>query len=568
MGGLKPITVQEPMSAIKYLPYALLVLGQQGASAQQLPTGGSQLLNIPATHMPQHRAPRIEVQPNAAPAPATTGGARVLVRALRVTGAQAFSEQTLLAATGFKPDSDLTLAQLRAMAALIADLYQRNGYFVAQAYLPAQDIQQGILTIAVIEGRYGKVALRNKSRVSDAQAGSLLGGLQSGDLITNAPLESRLLLLSDLPGVNVQSTLAPSATPGASDLLVELTPGQRVSGSIDADNAGNRYTGAYRLGATVNVNEPMGYGDVASLRVMTAGTGLNYARASYQLQLGKARLGVAYSHLDYELGREFKSLGAHGNAKIASLYGSYPLIRSRDTNLYAGLAFDAKSFQDRIDTTSSVADKRAKVLTASLYGDHRDNAGWGALNVYSLALSAGDINLQTPAVRALDNLSARSDGRYEKLAFNLARLQNISEAVSFYAAINGQIASKNLDASEKMELGGMYAVRAYPEGEAYADQGYVLTLEGRLLLPRFAAHPSGQLQLIAFADAGSVRTNKNPWTTDSNRRTLSGAGVGLNWTVANDFFIKAYYARKLGNDSATSAPDASGRFWVQAVKYF
>jgi hemolysin activation/secretion protein len=119
-----------------------------------------------------------------------------------------------------------------------------------------------------------------------------------------------------------------------------------------------------------------------------------------------------------------------------------------------------------------------------------------------------------------------------------------------------------------MELGGMYAVRAYPEGEAYADQGYVLNLEARWLLPSYSEQASGQLQLIGFVDAGSVTINRNPWTAGPNRRTLSGAGVGLNWTSANKLVVKAYYARKLDSEIAQSAPDKSGRFWIQAVKYF
>jgi hemolysin activation/secretion protein len=49
---------------------------------------------------------------------------------------------------------------------------------------------------------------------------------------------------------------------------------------------------------------------------------------------------------------------------------------------------------------------------------------------------------------------------------------------------------------------------------------------------------------------------------------LSGAGVGVYWTQSRDFAVKAFYARKLGSEAATSAPDRSGRFWVQGVKYF
>jgi hemolysin activation/secretion protein len=110
-------------------------------------------------------------------------------------------------------------------------------------------------------------------------------------------------------------------------------------------------------------------------------------------------------------------------------------------------------------------------------------------------------------------------------------------------------------------------VRAYPEGEAYADEGYVLNLEARLLLPTPARLP-GQMHLIGFVDTGTVRHNKEPWSGADNRRTLSGAGVGLSWADNNNFVVRAYYAHKLGNSAAVSAPDKGGRFWIQAVKYF
>lgn len=111
-------------------------------------------------------------------------------------------------------------------------------------------------------------------------------------------------------------------------------------------------------------------------------------------------------------------------------------------------------------------------------------------------------------------------------------------------------------------------MRAYPEGEAYADQGYVLNLEARMALPRFDDAMAGQMQLIGFVDHGSVSTSKNAWTAGPNRRTLSGAGVGLSWADNNNFIVRAYYAHKVGNEKALSAPDSAGRFWIQAVKYF
>jgi hemolysin activation/secretion protein len=556
------------MSTHRILPFALLALSQ-AIFAQQAPTAGSQLQQIPASPVPQKALPEIRIDQGTAPSGAASGSTvKVLVKNLRITGAQVYSEAELIAVTGFIPGSELTLADLHVMAEKITQHYRKAGYFVAQAYLPAQEIKDNAVTVAVLEGRYGNIALHNQTNLSDAQANRLLSGLGSGDIITTEPLEDRLLLLSDLPGVKVNSTLVPGASVGTSDLIVNVVPGQRVTGSIDADNAGNRYTGEYRLGATVNLNNPLGQGDVASLRVLTTGSGLKYARASYQMQFGKARVGVAYSKLDYRLGREFAPLGAHGTAEVASVFGSYPLIRSRNNNLYVGLAYDDKKFQDKIDLTSSVTNKKAQVLTASLYGDHRDGLGGGGFSTYALAGTAGNIDIQTPAALAADAASARSNGGFNKLAYAASRLQRLGGPFSLYAGINGQVASKNLDISEKMELGGMNAIRAYPEGEAYADEGYVATLEARMQLPKLWEQMRGQMQLIGFVDTGSVTINKNPWAAGSNTRHLSGAGVGMTWAENNNFFLRAYYARKLGGATAISAPDRSGRFWLQVVKYF
>ncbi|AAZ19630.1 putative heme-hemopexin utilization protein B [Psychrobacter arcticus 273-4] len=551
----------------KVWPLVILAFSQSVLAAQP-PSAGSQLQQIPSSPIPEKQQPIISLVPSDTAVAPQYDTVKINVKSLKITGMHAYSEAELVKLTNFKPNSELSLSDLRAMAATIANHYQKNGYFVAQAYLPAQDIENGVVTLAVIEGEYGKVIVRNQTNLSNGLVASQLKGINSGDVISSAPLESRLLLLSDIAGVNVTSTLAPGATAGTSDLIVDVNPAQRITGSIDADNAGNRYTGENRIGATVNVNNVAGHGDVASLRVLTSGKGLNYAKAAYQMQFAKATAGVAYSWLEYELGEEFKALDAKGDAKIASVYGSYPLIRSRNNNLYTDILYENKTLQDRIDATSDVTDKKVNALTAALRGDHIDNLGGGGLNSYSLAATVGDLNIQTPAAYDFDARTARSDGNYSKLALSANRLQRVTDSVSLYAGFNGQLASKNLDSSETMELGGMNAVRAYPEGEAYGDEGYVLTLEARKDLPKFSKRIPGQMQLVGFIDTGRVNLNKTAWTTEDNTRTLSGAGVGINWMDYNNFAMRLAYAHKLGSEKATSEPDKSDQFWVQLVKYF
>jgi len=544
-----------------------VLLLAQGTWAQTLPSAGGQLQQIPTVPtVPGLLAPTELRSPPTPPSPLASGIAFPVHR-LQIRGASVYSEADLLRVTGFEPDRDFNIQALQGMAERITQHYRQNGYLLARTYLPAQEIREGVVTLMVLEGQYGQIRVNNTSSLNNEVPKAVLEGLNYGDVIALGPLEERLLLLTDIPGVGIRSTLMPGSAVGLSDLVVDVLPGARVSGSVDADNAGNRYTGEERIGGTVNVNNPTGIGDLATLRVLTSGHGLRYARAAYQVPMGRGRVGVAYGDLGYKLGREFADLKAHGHARIASLFGTYPLVRSRQSNLTVGLSLDAKTFQDRIDAEPSQKDKRAQVAVASLYGDHRDRWGGGGLNNYSLALSAGSLDIRTPEALVRDLASARTDGAFSKLGFAVSRLQSASPSMSLFAGLRGQVASQNLDVSEKMELGGMNGVRAYPEGEAYADEGALLTLELRKQLD-VSAQAAGQVHLAAFIDAGTVKLHHQAWAAGDQRRHLSGAGVGVYWTQARDYAVKAFYARKLGNEASTSAPDKSGRFWVQGVKYF
>ena len=527
---------------------------------------GALLQQIPPAPAPTRAVPDIRVDRPERTTATPEDKTKFPVTQLRVSGQTAFTNVELLAASGFVP-GQFGLNDLRVLAAKITTFYNRHGYVVAQAYLPAQDIKDGTVTIAVIEGRYEKVAIRNTSRLSDHTAHGVVAGLDAGNVVTIAPLERRLLLLSDLPGTRVGSTLSPGSAVGTTDLQIDIAPAPLISGSIDADNGGNRYTGYYRAGGTVNLNEPLGIGDVLSVRGLVSDRGLTYIRGSYQATLRNLTLGVAYARLDYRLHREFSALDAHGSAGIATAYASYPLIRSYDSNLYVLMAVDAKRFRDIVGVTSSATTKHSLVATPGLSGDHHDTLLGGGTLYYSAYWSFGDLDIRTPQVRAIDALTARSNGHFNKLSLFVARNQAVVGALSLYASARGQFASKNLDISEKMELGGAYGVRAYPEGEAYGDQGYVATVEARLLLPPLGALP-GRFQLVGFVDNGHVRFDRDRYALRDNAETLTGAGAGVTWLADGNFVVKASYAHRVGSTRVTSEPDKSGRFWVQLSKSF
>ncbi len=555
------------MTALKRsLCFASVLLFSHGALAETVGAGG-QIQQIPPAPMRQNPVPQLPI-PQQQPVLPLNSGVQFPVKALRITGQTHFSEAELIKITGFKPSDKVTLPILQAMAAQITNFYDQHGYFLARAYLPGQDITDGTVTIAVVEADYGQIGLHNTSKVSDVVLVRILNGLNRGDTVQSAPLERRLLLISDLPGVRVGSTLAPGAQVGTADLLVGVTPGPTVDGDFEADNAGNPYTGSYRLGGTINWNEPFGIGDVLSLRTLNSTDGdMNYLRVSYQAQLYDTTVGAALTGFRYRLGDQFQDLNANGWEGIGSLYASYPLIRSYNTNLNLLADVDQRFFQDSIGLYSISDDKRATVLIAGVAGDHYDNFGGGGWTNYAASGVVGDLTIETPAARTVDDMTARTNGGYAKLAASISRLQNLVGPLSLYVSFRGQVAEKNLDVSEKMELGGADGVRAYPEGEAYGDDGYIATFQPQLQLPAPAWLP-GQLQLIGFVDTGTVKIENTPYSAGENTLTRNGIGTGLIWSSPNGFVVSLTYADLLGDNKATSYPDNSGEIWFQVIKYF
>ncbi|MBU2322733.1 MAG: ShlB/FhaC/HecB family hemolysin secretion/activation protein, partial [Gammaproteobacteria bacterium] len=499
---------------------------QQGLDQKplQLPERQSIDLNLPDTPSDQ----------------AQSTGTSLQVTAFILEGNSAIPNEQLLPLLDDLKNRTLTLGQLQAAANRITRFYRERGYPLARAYLPAQEIDGGRVRIAVLEGRYGQVQINDQAGLGGS-ALAPLAALQAGDAVQARPLERSLLLLQDTPGVEVKSTLRPGSSTGTSDLLVNIERAPLLSGSIDADNYGNRFTGQYRLGGTLNLNSPLGLGDRLTLRAMGSDEEQNYGRIAYQLPVGpwSTQLGVAYSDMDYQLAKDFEDLDAHGNARIASVFSLQPLVRSRDFSLYVQAQFDDKRLQDDIDLFDQRSEKRSRVVILTLNGNSRDTLLGGGVNSFALAWSQGSLNLDDTTAQGIDDLTAGTAGRFHKLNPSLVRLQRLSERFSLYTQLQGQWADGNLDSSEKLYLGGAYGVRAYPQGEASGDQGWLANLELRYAL-------TDAWQLSTFVDHGQVRLNKDTWASGENHRSLSGAGLGARW-AAHGWQVSAVTAWKLGN---------------------
>ena len=555
------------------LAITLALLGMNTARAQTAPAlptppnAGQVLRDLQAPALNRPPAVALPPRPALAGPAADLAAPKVLVKAIAITGNQEIATAELQSLVSSLVGTEQTLSQLDAAAKRITAYYRERGFAVARAYLPAQDITNGAVTISVVEGRISGHKLNNQARLSNQRADAFFGKIKDGDVIKSAQIDRGLLRLQDTPGVAAsRATLQPGASVGTSEMLIELDPARPYSANLALDNYGSRYTSEYRLGGSFNLASPLNIGDQLSFSGLTSGSNLSFGRLAYQIPVGSdgLRLGAAYFDTRYKLGREFSALAARGSANSTSVFAAYPLVRSQFKNLSATASYETKRLNDRVESTATVTDKHVRITSLGVAGNLQDALGGGGINSFDLSLALGRLSINSPATLAIDAVSAQSNGRYSRIAYSASRLQRLTDATALSVSLTGQQASKNLDSSEKFSLGGANAVRAYPLGEAVGDEGRRASFELQHTL-------AASVQATLFYDFGQVTINKNPFGPPAaNSRSLAGAGFGLNANFSNIQLHSSLAWRTSGGDP-TSVPAGSARsptLWLQAMVAF
>jgi len=561
----------------QFLVSVLLAAAPVFAYAQQRPDAGQILEQTrQPLRLPPPEEPVLPKPPEPKPALPPSPQLKVKVEQFTFTGNTLYSDDVLEKQVQEFVGKDLDFEGLNDAATKVRAFYRSRGYFLAQAYLPEQAIRDGKVQIGIIEGRIGEVELDRRAGThisNDLLVGLIATHLKQGEIITETGLERPLLLINDLPNTQVTSEIRPSKTIGAADLRVNVSQvGNRVDGFVDADNGGNRFTGEYRIGTQINWNTPLGYGDQATFRGFVSDEGMWYTRFAYLIPVGYygTRVGASYQKFEYRLAKDFANLNAQGSGEVGSVYAFHPIVRTRNSNMILQGSYEGKRLIDRVESQNSIEERKITDRKLGLVGDFRDGFIGGGLNAYAVTWTWGDLAIQPASVLATDQSSTghHTLGEFTKLNIDARRLQRITDNASLLLSFSGQRSSKNLASAEKFSLGGPNAVRAFPVGEATADEGAITTVEGRYIVPRFKIF-GGDFTVLGFYDHGWAVINKTPLATDTeNDRSLAGYGIGASAGQDGNFILRASMAWAshgvVESDKARRVP----RVWVQAVKWF
>jgi hemolysin activation/secretion protein len=468
----------------------------------------------------------------------------------------------------------LTFDQMQLAADRIKDFYNAKGFFLAQAIIPKQEVKDGVLIILINEGKLDSkepYKINKKDlRISEQRVKAYMDDALKNNFLKES-VERGLLNINDNPGVRTSLTLEPGIDPGSTKMILDVNEGPLVQGYGSVDNYGNRYTGDLRATAAVDFNDPTGMGDQIGILGTKAIEGdLELKKIYYNFPIGTDGLrgGVFYSVVDFKVGKELSNSRITGKAENANLNLKYPIYRSSAESLLTNFNYDKKYLYN---ATAGVvqSDKELDNYTLGFTYQKIDQFFGGGYTQANINFTRGDLDLSKVADSlSVDQGGNKTNGSFNKQNIQLNRIQQLPDKFTLNFAADAQFASKNLDTSEKMSLGGPSGIRAYPTGEASGDEGYKYSLDLRYSLGNLPF--VGDITPSIFYDHGRIKQFKNT-TVANNEYSLSGYGLGLEAVNSNNFSLKFIAAHTNGGNpgASTQGKDSDGRsddtrYWILA----
>ena len=428
----------------------------------------------------------------------------------------------------------ISVATLFEIMAAIQQKYLDDGYALTKVVIPNQDIQAGKVRFAVIEGHVSEVHVEGDLSQAPVIEDAILK-IRNMMPLNVKKLERIMLILNDLPDVDVSAIIAapvnPSAQkPGAVRLILQKNPSSDVLASIRFDNHGSVFTGPLQASGDVTLPLPgLTYSALnisgtvtAPLKEQKVGA-VRYTVPVFGVSGTEITMTVSKSGT--EPGSSLGPLNIKGESHSANIQISYPLIRRRDMTLRVDGGFEWKNARTKI-LGEEFYDDRMRILRTGLNLNFSD--GWAGYNLFDLHASQG---IEAFGVRKAgsENLS-REKGRpdFRKAEFTAGRLQSFGR-FEILGMMSGQYTNDALLSSEEFGFGGGRMGRGYDPSEITGDRGIALSFEVRMREQVQMYGRTFALQPYAFYDIGKV------WNIDAGAKdnvSAASTGLGVRFDVA------------------------------------
>ncbi len=457
---------------------------------------------------------------------------QIVVKSFDVIGSSVFSPEELKQAVQPYQNRPLSLPELFQARSVITKLYTDSGYVNSGAYIPPQELDNGTVTIAILEGELEDINVTGTKHLNPNYIKSRINSAAGKPVNVDSLLEALQLLRLDPLIANVSAELSAGIRPGTSllDIQVEETDAFKITSSLN--NGRSPSVGTFQRSLGLNHGNLFGFGDRLELDY-TNTDGSDSFDFAYGFPVnakdGKIKLAFGLNSNDV-IEDPFNPLDIQSESRYYELNLRQPIVLKPDREFALGLSFSRQESETSLlDTPFALSrgadeDGETKISAIRFFQElvnRDDNKVFALRSQFSLGV---DLFNATSNSNAPDSTFFAWRGQTQWVR----RLGD-----DFLLLLQGdiQLAGSGLVPLEQFRAGGVDSVRGYRQDLILGDNGIFTSAE--LRIPLFRIDKIGGLvQLAPFFDLATVWNSDDVEIEDS---TLPAVGVGLNFKAGDNF---------------------------------
>jgi hemolysin activation/secretion protein len=452
----------------------------------------------------------------------------ILLKRVNLEGNTIFLDQEFAKYYSNLLGKEISLASLYEVAEKITNHYRKEGYVLAAAFIPEQELRNGLVKIKIVEGYISNINLEGEFEKTSIIE-TTIGKIYNIKPFNIKQFERYMLLLNELPGISARAVLKKQRSKDTNlggvelDILFSKEKGKL---GLGWNNSITKYVGKFltqisyehpNLGVN---NHKLSLAMAASdaprnFQLINIGDKITLNSEGTSLYVEGSAIRIRPSH-------QLKEQRIRVTSENLSLNVTHPVLRSRVMNFapYAGINVN----NSRTEALELLINKdRLRVFSLGANFDFFDS--FKGANLWNASVSQGLDILDASKKNSFYLSKEGGSVTFTKANIRIARMQNIIDNLNLYLSFNSQYTNDTLLSSELFSVGGANIGKGYEPSALTGDNGFAYTTELRYKLPRLALTESELFVFYDYAKAWNVRK-----TNQKNSLAIS-YGTGLRFNI-------------------------------------
>lgn len=458
---------------------------------------------------------------------------QIVVKRFDVIGSSVFSSQELNQAVKSYRDRPLTLSELFQARSAITNLYAEKGYVSSGAYIPPQELDDGTVQIAVLEGKLEEINISGTKHLSDKYVSSRIEAAAKEPINVDTLLAALQLLRLDPLIDNVSAELSAGIRPGTSLLDIRIQEADVFNISTSLNNSRSPGIGTSERSVGLHHGNLLGFGDQFNFDYGNT-DGSDAFDFSYGLPLNSKNgtIKAAYgSNSNNVIEKPFSPIDIESKSRYYEVSLRQPIVLKPTQELALGLSLTRTEsetflFDDSFQLSRGAnQDGETRISAVRLFQEfvnRNDKEVLAFRSQFSLGVDVLNSTIHDGDQPDSTFLSWRGQSQW---------VRQLDQDFLLLLRGDAQISEGSLVPLEQFRVGGVNSVRGYRQDLSLGDNGLFASAELRIPILRFKK-VDGLVQIAPFFDVGTVWNNDD---LEISNATLPSLGVGLNFSMGTSF---------------------------------